>query len=456
MAKIDQNLEAIRTAVYGEEVRGAIHDGIKQCYQDLQEFEGGVTEDIQAFKEDVNEKVATVETYDDELQNLKSAIDKVVASNYVLMQNAHKYDAGSWILSPNLVSGKKYRIVLVPNTTFTCNVITIGTNPYASGVVDTLGTNVSCISGTPISYDVDVNTSGIGYVRMPSQSANFSSVAIYEQSVYSRAVLYDSDMVLTDEQQSTARDNIGSASVSEVSDAIDSIRTQLIGTKTKKTVNASTIFLTESRIYGVDVPYDSQEVTVYGRNRFDNAGASYSFSGYSSQQTLTKDSDGISVQCRVTQTNAYLYAYTEYTAEFTGKLFFSCDADCSGNIADVCVLPLVNGVAQTRLYGKGRLFESLDVAVGDTVRLAFYTHMGTDAANIVTYKKIMLEKYIPAKKRDSIKEKMIIVPNGINRFCLHMVVYMSMKCMERRKHTDFQQMQVSIMWVLLAETRITG
>lgn len=34
MARIDQNLEAIRTAVYGEEVRGAIHDGIKQCYID--------------------------------------------------------------------------------------------------------------------------------------------------------------------------------------------------------------------------------------------------------------------------------------------------------------------------------------------------------------------------------------------------------------------------------------
>lgn len=32
--KIDQDLQAIRQAVYGEEVRGAIIDGIQQAYSD--------------------------------------------------------------------------------------------------------------------------------------------------------------------------------------------------------------------------------------------------------------------------------------------------------------------------------------------------------------------------------------------------------------------------------------
>lgn len=32
--KIDQDLQAIRQAVYGEEVRGAIIDGIEQAYSD--------------------------------------------------------------------------------------------------------------------------------------------------------------------------------------------------------------------------------------------------------------------------------------------------------------------------------------------------------------------------------------------------------------------------------------
>lgn len=108
---IDQDLAQIKNAIYGEEVRDAIIDGIEQCYsdandvvkvsetqpteenvklwvkpesqelvvptyEDLQTFEAGVTEDIQAFKEDVNEKTAIVETYDDELNGLKSALTK--------------------------------------------------------------------------------------------------------------------------------------------------------------------------------------------------------------------------------------------------------------------------------------------------------------------------------------------------------------------------------------------
>ena len=35
MATIAENLQAIKEAVYGEEVRGAIHDSIRQCYEDV-------------------------------------------------------------------------------------------------------------------------------------------------------------------------------------------------------------------------------------------------------------------------------------------------------------------------------------------------------------------------------------------------------------------------------------
>lgn len=34
MSAIDNYLQEIKTAVYGEEVRDAIHDAIEQCYED--------------------------------------------------------------------------------------------------------------------------------------------------------------------------------------------------------------------------------------------------------------------------------------------------------------------------------------------------------------------------------------------------------------------------------------
>lgn len=43
MPGIDQYLENIRTAVYGEEVRGSIHDAIQKCYEDMTSGEGGGT-----------------------------------------------------------------------------------------------------------------------------------------------------------------------------------------------------------------------------------------------------------------------------------------------------------------------------------------------------------------------------------------------------------------------------
>lgn len=35
MSKISEYLQLIKTAIYGREVRDAIHDSIKQCYEDV-------------------------------------------------------------------------------------------------------------------------------------------------------------------------------------------------------------------------------------------------------------------------------------------------------------------------------------------------------------------------------------------------------------------------------------
>ena len=129
---------------------------------------------------------------------------------------------------------------------------------------------------------------------------------------------------------------------------------------------------------------------VKGRNRFNIATAAFTFSGNSSSNTLTKENNGIKNVSTQTSTSTSTHCYTEYTAEYTGNLFFSCDASVDGNVRDLRVSANINGVSQEILWGAGPLFMVLPVTAGDTVRLKFFVHAQTPAGSTVYYKNIML------------------------------------------------------------------
>lgn len=151
--------------------------------------------------------------------------------------------------------------------------------------------------------------------------------------------------------------------------------------------STSPAFVFEEEPYNFNIP---DGATVYGRNRFDIANASFVMNGYSSANAIIKTETGIQVVSTMTNTSSYTYAYYDYTAEFTGKLFFSCEASVDGNIRDLIMGASLNGTTQELVYGTGKLFEIIDVTAGDTVQIRFYTHAGTNSGSTVKYENIML------------------------------------------------------------------
>lgn len=134
---------------------------------------------------------------------------------------------------------------------------------------------------------------------------------------------------------------------------------------------------------------DTQGI-VHSINRFNIDYASFSMSGYSSHYTITKQNNGIKITSDLTSTSAH-YAYTEYTAEFEGTLYLSCDAKLiDGKINTVVMMLLVNGVEVGKAYGDGRLYLATDVMPNDIVRLCFYGHLNEDVGSTVAYENIML------------------------------------------------------------------
>ena len=118
---------------------------------------------------------------------------------------------------------------------------------------------------------------------------------------------------------------------------------------------------------------------VKGRNRFNLSSAAFAWSGYSSWNTVTKENNGIKTVSTMTSTSSSVYCYTEYTAEYTGDLYFSCEGAVDGNVRDVRVSAEINNTAQEILWGAGRMHMVLPVTAGDTVRLKFWSHAQTAA-----------------------------------------------------------------------------
>lgn len=127
----------------------------------------------------------------------------------------------------------------------------------------------------------------------------------------------------------------------------------------------------------------------YGRNRFNIETAVFEVPSYVQYHSITKENKGVKIQCNVDYNKAITLVRTAYIAEFDGDLYISTEADCVGLINDVAMIVHVNDVAQTRIYGKGLLYECVSVRKGDNVRLSLYTHINTSKVNTLFYKNIM-------------------------------------------------------------------
>ena len=163
---------------------------------------------------------------------------------------------------------------------------------------------------------------------------------------------------------------------------------------TTKTGNSNTPVKKKKKgIDDVKLEYsEGQNISILGTNRFNIEDSTFKMISYNSKHTITKENNGIKIESEQFDTEiSSCYAYTDVIAEFSGKVWISCEASSEGDVADVGMRVQVNGESQELCRGEGKLAESINVQKGDTIRLIFYSHIGTSKANIIVYKNIMIQ-----------------------------------------------------------------
>lgn len=72
MSVIDNYLQEIKTAVYGEEVRDAIHDAIQQCYTDVSEGGAAFDSIAESFNQSLHYNIGDYVTHNQTLYRFTS------------------------------------------------------------------------------------------------------------------------------------------------------------------------------------------------------------------------------------------------------------------------------------------------------------------------------------------------------------------------------------------------
>ena len=163
---------------------------------------------------------------------------------------------------------------------------------------------------------------------------------------------------------------------------------------TTKTGNSSTpVILSEKGVDDVKLEYsEGQNISILGVNRFNIDESSFAMISYNSKHTITKENNGITIKSEQFDTTiSSCYAYTDVIAEFSGKIWVSCEASSEGDIEDVGMRVRVNDESQELCRGEGKLAEAINVQKGDKIRLIFYFHICTSEANTISYKNIMIQ-----------------------------------------------------------------
>ena len=208
----------------------------------------------------------------------------------------------------------------------------------------------------------------------------------------------------------------------DVSDITDNV-TDLQGERVYKaenlrSTNAAEVILTGDNINSVSTAWNTQNIKLTGRNRLDiDSFTNLRVNSHNSSYTVTKYQNGIKITSLTDDTSFQtVYAYLDYVAEYTGKLFVSCKSSIENihndNIRNVAFRVAIKRVgeeaytSQQLIKNIGDMYESVDVNKGDAIQLRFYCHVSTpyDATGVYIYDDIMVaygglydyEPFIPA------------------------------------------------------------
>lgn len=156
----------------------------------------------------------------------------------------------------------------------------------------------------------------------------------------------------------------------------------------KETKTGTTVFVSKEM---KNVSSNLVPITIYHSNRFDYTKLSTNVNSYNGNHVITLENNGLKIVRSIISTSAYLMNAFEYTSEFSGNLWFSCDAKAE-NVSDVMIKIKVNDIEIESMYGVGHVYACIPVNEGDSVKLLFYTDLGnTTTENTIYYSNIMLQ-----------------------------------------------------------------
>ena len=197
--------------------------------------------------------------------------------------------------------------------------------------------------------------------------------------------------------------------------------------KIKENKKAGIAILHENK--PINVVVDGYAKNIYGRNRFNLSDAVLSLSNYTNAHEIIKQNGGFEIICNVTSATSNTYAICTYIAEFNGHIVVSCDADCTGNVADLLFKIKKGDTAIVdSCAGRGHYTLGVDVKKDDLITLLFYTSNKNPNKNTLYYHNIMIAydgfynycDYVPNIRRKYIA-KTFILPNDASLMTNHSV-----------------------------------
>lgn len=139
----------------------------------------------------------------------------------------------------------------------------------------------------------------------------------------------------------------------------------------------------------VEVKYDKTP-TIILPNRFNYKSIPLTTKTYTTSHILTHENNGVKIVRSVVPSDVYTYCEAQYVCEFSGALWFSCNAHAV-DVKDLMVKIKLNGSEIESLYGKGRIYCKIPVQKSDIISMLFYTCVGNMETNIIEYSNIMLQ-----------------------------------------------------------------
>lgn len=159
--------------------------------------------------------------------------------------------------------------------------------------------------------------------------------------------------------------------------------------KIESVTKSGIAFLSEDAPVNIDITGAFKKIC--GKNRFDIDNQELSFNSYSSAHTVVKQNGGYKIQCNVTSETSNVYASTNITADFSGHMVVSCDANCTGDVKDLRFAIKVNNVSLAdTCAGRGHYLLGFDVDAGDDITLMFYTSNANANADTLMYYNILV------------------------------------------------------------------